>query len=89
MGRTYGVSLYTRAVLIRCGNTSPSYTCYDDWDHTSYADGDSDEGYYRYYAGPVSVWARGHCIQWWGSIRDTDGRDYTAFPAKAADYCGA
>ena len=25
-----------------------------------------DSGMYRYYAGPVSVYARGKCIDWWG-----------------------
>jgi len=40
-----------------------------------------DSGNYKYYAGPVSVYARGKCIDWWGGAGNggTAGMIY--------DYC--
>lgn len=85
-GRTYGFKSITRASLTRCENKSGTY-CLDQVDETNPVDNLVDDGVYSYYAGPVSVWAKGYCVQWWGDIQDTDGHVYQAFVGSS--NCGS
>ncbi|MEV6111230.1 hypothetical protein AB0L59_01630 [Streptomyces sp. NPDC052109] len=75
----YGSSKPMGAWLYVCTQTSPSGTC-----STTTTQGDS--GNYAYYAGPVSVYAAGHCIL-------VDGSDQwngvTAYGSSGgASHCG-
>ena len=58
---TWGVQKWMIVDLVRCTSTKPTQPCgdYDDvYDH----------GSYRFYAGPVSIAARGRCIAAFGFI---------------------
>lgn len=58
---TWGVRKHMQVVLLSCSSTSPSQPC------GSYRRV-QDQGSFRYYAGPVSVSARGRCILAYGKI---------------------
>lgn len=60
-GASWGVSKYMGIYIAACAQTTPSGYC----DYTSV---DEDYGFYSYYAGPVGVYARGHCIFFEGTI---------------------
>jgi len=76
---------YIGIQLSVCQQTGPGPTCNDISDvHGLYYD--TDAGPYRYYAGPVGVYGRGHCISvtggvWWSNQSALTGSD-------GASHCG-
>ncbi|MEU9865645.1 hypothetical protein AB0D99_32725 [Streptomyces sp. NPDC047971] len=76
----YGKDKYMQVEITRCSETSPSSTCHvEDEDY---------EGYYpfKYYAGPVEIYASNKCINVSGEIKyngnTATGTNY------GADHCG-
>jgi hypothetical protein len=75
LGAAYGVTAHTYVALFKCSTTNPGNGC------GSALDGQSDEGNFAYYAGPVRVQAPHNCVQavgyvhWQGADRyaDTNG----------------
>jgi hypothetical protein len=45
-----------------------------------------DRGNYKYYAGPIYLYARGTCVKWGGRVTNTDGR-YDEFTS-GWEHCG-
>ncbi|MGW4808253.1 hypothetical protein [Kitasatospora sp. NPDC004272] len=71
----YGVAKYMSVMLARCTQTSPSSTC-------SLDDVKVDADTYKYYAGPVSLSAAGHCISVRGRVT------YNGHEAAGSTYGG-
>ncbi|WP_157531857.1 MULTISPECIES: hypothetical protein [unclassified Kitasatospora] len=75
----YGADKYMSVSLILCSQTSPSSTC-------AILDAVVDAKTYKYYAGPVPVGARGHCIQVRGRI--TYNGHEASGGSTGATHCG-
>ena len=58
---TYGKNKFMEVTLFVCKETSPSDNCTLLSTNKPYFD--SDTGNYSYYAGPVGVYGKGHCIE--------------------------
>ncbi|SNX63469.1 hypothetical protein SAMN06272735_5278 [Streptomyces sp. TLI_55] len=74
----YGTPTLTNATLDRCKAGTSGSNCYSEkkvW----------DEGLYEYYAGPVSLYADGHCISIFGEILGSWG---TALVSRDGVHCG-
>ena len=84
-GPTWGVSKRMEVWLFSCAETTPGNFC----THKSL---DFDLGQYSYYAGPVYVSARGHCIQAMGGIEwggtPNNGYNYQVWTSPDASHCG-
>jgi len=81
---TYGKSKPMSVDLTVCKEKSPGNTCTALSYNKPYYD--SDGGYYSYYAGPVGVYGKGHCISIYGQI-NWNGHDYYYEPDTAV-HCG-
>ncbi|HTI15218.1 MAG TPA: hypothetical protein VL461_11730 [Dictyobacter sp.] len=77
---TYGVSKFMFVDLFVCKQTSASSNC--DLLGTSKPYDDTDSGSYAYYAGPVGVYGKGHCI---GASAQIEG---AAINTGGASHCG-
>ncbi len=72
MGPTAGVYLKTFVSLSSCRETRPGGGTCTSIQH------DENEGTFRSYAGPVSVYGKGKCIAAFGWIKASNGVTYTA-----------
>ena len=81
---TYGLNKDMEVSLTVCTQTSPGNTCTSISDNKPY--NDYDGGNYSYYAGPVGVYGKGHCISIYGQI-NWNGHDYYYEPDTAV-HCG-
>ncbi len=79
-GPAYGATRLTAVTIRSCTQTAPSSTC------TSRGQTKVDKDEYAYYAGPVAVESRGHCInvQGWMMWNGT----YRNVGTQGAKYCG-
>ncbi|MFI8947963.1 hypothetical protein ACIGO6_15825 [Streptomyces sp. NPDC053750] len=75
----YGTSKPMAAEISACTSNRPGDLC------QSVVSTDSDRGYYKSYAGPVSVKAAGRCIAIFGYI---EWKGHTAFVETNATHCG-
>lgn len=66
---TWGVPKVMSVELVRCSSTKPSQRC-------GTYDTSRDRGTYKYYAGPVSISARGHCILAYGYVQTSSSSGY-------------
>ena len=81
LGAAYGQSLLTSVDLWTCSNTSPSATC-NTTGHKY------DQGYYAYYAGPVTfTGTAGRCIAAVGDM-DRNGNSHAFTTSPFATACG-
>lgn len=85
VGSAYGQATYIDIYLNVCQQTSsgPNCTNISDVRGLYY---DTDAGPYKYYAGPVGVYGKGHCISvtgevWWNNQSALTGSD-------GASHCG-
>jgi hypothetical protein len=89
VGPTVGVALETHVYVMKCYETEPYW---DDCHETSPVVMDSDpqpakyDTKYKYYAGPVSVPARGHCVEVAGWIV-YKGENYYERTNPASSFC--
>jgi len=77
-----GTATDTAIFLDRCTGTTPGHC-------GSISKSVDDQGYYSYYAGPVSLYAAGHCIQIIGSIwGPSHTNDEHGVVTKVGVHCG-
>ncbi|EFH87796.1 hypothetical protein [Ktedonobacter racemifer] len=83
LGSAYGVPKAMGVLIVTCANTTPSRSC-----NTAGQTLDIDQGTYSYYAGPVGVYGKGHCIAAAGSIYGSvlDNTGYRV--GTGASHCG-
>jgi hypothetical protein len=80
VGRFSGVASYTDVELDECAEDTPG-TCTPltkdrDWKAT-----------YQYYAGPVSVPGRGHCVRLFAETDDSIGEWYATYDSVGGFHC--
>lgn len=80
LGHAIGVAKQMGVQLIACQETSRGDTCTE-------TQKDTDLGTYRYYAGVVGVYGRGHCIRADGGIV-WQGQPFYAHSSPIASHCG-
>jgi hypothetical protein len=79
VGPTVGKKMPTQVALDSCLETQPDSVC-------TPTESAWDDGEYSYYAGPVSVYGRGHCIDVAGSIY-YKYQWYVAYSTPHASFC--
>lgn len=81
VGSSYGKTKFMRVAISVCSETKSGSQCHALKGSQYYA---SDEGNYKYYAGPVGVNGRGHCINAYGYV----DRSHSVFSSPNASHCG-
>lgn len=78
--KTWGKKRLTYVYLAKCKQKSSGHTC-------TIANAEHDKGKFKYYAGPVRLRAKDHCIFATGYIK-YNGTYHTARTYPAASHCG-
>ncbi|PYC88531.1 hypothetical protein C7C46_00165 [Streptomyces tateyamensis] len=79
-GSLYGVASYTGVTLYECAQDTPG-TC------TGIEVAPDDSTTFKYYAGPVSVPGRGHCVQLWAETDNAARTSYATYDSYQGFHC--
>ncbi|GHO45910.1 hypothetical protein [Ktedonospora formicarum] len=81
VGSAYGKTKFMRVSISVCSETKPGSKCHARSGSQYFAE---DAGNFKYYAGPVGVNGRGHCILAYGYVNPS----HSIFSTPNASHCG-